>query len=225
MPARANAAILIFMGAALGKDFKLLGLAEGCSLSELKSAFRQRAKACHPDLSPQAALDFPRLRDSYQRLLDHLQKKTETARLPRSRPSSGAQAGEKGGKKTGAKAGGHPEGKREAGPKPQSREAERLYRAGLDKFEAFQSINRDRSIELKFLYSLTKKNIALVDLQRLIKMLAQLERSARDALGLLSDALRIDPGQSWAADAGEKLESLQRQLARCSQLQAELAGR
>lgn len=290
-----------------------MGLSEGFSVGELKSAFRKQAKLCHPDLSGAEGLAFARLRDRYDRLLDYAERRDARAAEggrgaspghapraraggrpaaksgaakprpraePRARPESdtrreprpgrssagtssagtannrtadrgkakgrseheGGTAARGGAKKPrepkrewlkGAPRTGAPRaagiGEAEArgrGGAENEADAQALayYQDALQKYDAFQAVNRDRSMELKFLYGLTKKNIALVDLHTFLRLLDTLEENARASLSLFRLALERDPNQAWAADALAKSESLDRQLSRCLTLKAEVTG-
>jgi hypothetical protein len=203
------------MAASWRKDLKALGLDEDCSVAQLKSAFRRRAKLCHPDLAGQGGQEFAGLRESYRRLLELLEKRDERSRGARAPGSRRAAQAAPAPRAAPAK---------RAYSKPHDAQALKSYREAMAAFESFQSVNRDRSIELKFLHSLTKKGIALVDLHRFLRLLDQLEKSAGSALLLFREALERDSGQAWAADAREKIESLERQLARCVSLKAEVSG-
>lgn len=210
------------MGAGLAKDMAVMGLKGGFSLHELKSAFRARAKLCHPDLGARSGRDFSRLRDSYQRLLDHV---AERDALPRRKSATTTRKGSSGasGRERQARRG----PTRERNGKPDgngSSEALGLYREAMAKYESFQAVNRDRSMELKFLHSLTKKGIALVDLHRFLRLLDALAENAAEALGLFNRALALDGGQEWAAEASRLAESLERQHSRCLALKAEVSG-
>jgi hypothetical protein len=206
------------MAAGWRKDFKALGLDEDCSVAQLKSAFRRRAKLCHPDLAGQGGQEFAGLRESYRRLLELLEKRD--ARSGGGKASGSRRAARAAPATRAAQAA--PAAR--ASAKPHDAQALKSYRDAMAKFESFQSVNRDRSIELKFLHSLTKKGIALVDLHRFLRLLDQLEKSAGSALLLFRDALERDSGQAWASDAREKIDGLERQLARCVSLKTELSG-
>lgn len=211
------------MAAASAKDMRALGLDGDFSLGELKSAFRARAKLCHPDLGNGRGQDFAHLRESYERLLARFERRPATRPKARPKPRSGGEANGKNGGKASGKAEPRRGPARSAG-RGEGAQALAAYREGLAQYESFQSVNRDRSMELAFLYSLTKKNIALVDLHRFLRLLDAMEKSAVSAIGLLSRALALDASQSWAAEAGAKAASLERQLARCRALKAEAGG-
>jgi hypothetical protein len=223
------------MGAGTAKDMKALGLSEDFTLGELKSVFRKRAKLCHPDVSASGGREFTRLREAYERLLSFAEKRDARQAQPGTRAKAGSRpeavkTKPRPGKARPGRAASPGAGKES--PKKSSAKRERTpdahalmyYQDALLKFESFQAVNRDRAMELKFLYSLTKKHIALVDLHTFIRLLDKLEESARAALGLFRLALERDPGQAWASDARTKAESLERQLSRCMTLKSEVAG-
>jgi len=264
------------MASGLAKDMKAMGLSEGFSVGELKSAFRAEAKLCHPDVSGAEGLAFARLRDRYDRLLECAERRDarsaksgRSAAGPRAsakpRPQPEARAPSSSGercktkpkmasaktasaktasastkKSGGAKKPREPQREWLKGVPPQGgtgragigradakdgdAQALAYYRDGLEKYEAFQAVNRDRSMELKFLYGLTKKNIALVDLHTFLRLLDTLEDNARASLSLFRLALGRDPNQAWGPDAVAKSESLDRQLSRCLTLRAEVTG-
>jgi hypothetical protein len=278
------------MATGMAKDMKAMGLSEGFSVGELKSAFRKEAKLCHPDLSGAEGLAFARLRDRYDRLLEYAERRDERAAKDSSRTeASRARASGRSAAKSGAakpRAAAKPRSQPETRTKPEAnprggtsagtassrtaasggakkpREPKRewlkgapgsggkgkagigkgderrsgnggedadgqglvYYQDALQKYEAFQAVNRDRSMELKFLYGLTKKNIALVDLHTFLRLLDTLEERARASLLLFTLALERGSNQAWAPDAQAKSESLDRQLSRCMTLRAEVSG-
>ena len=46
---------MIAMGGDPANGYRVLGVQPGASLSELKAAYRERAKQCHPDVNPSMA--------------------------------------------------------------------------------------------------------------------------------------------------------------------------
>src|SRR3989304_460059 len=57
------------------KHYKILGLQEGASNEEIKNAYRQKAKECHPDMKPpekkkEAEEEFKKLTKAYDALSD-----------------------------------------------------------------------------------------------------------------------------------------------------------
>eukprot|EP00320_Phaeocystis_rex_P014602 CAMPEP_0119091222 /NCGR_PEP_ID=MMETSP1178-20130426/155578_1 /TAXON_ID=33656 /ORGANISM="unid sp, Strain CCMP2000" /LENGTH=181 /DNA_ID=CAMNT_0007074705 /DNA_START=28 /DNA_END=570 /DNA_ORIENTATION=+ len=54
------------------RHYAVLGVKPGASMNELKRAYRERAKQCHPDLNPTsaAAQEFRRLTEAFERLTD-----------------------------------------------------------------------------------------------------------------------------------------------------------
>ncbi len=63
--------------------YLLLGLSFDASASEVKKAFREKAKLFHPDLnsSPLAQESFVRIHTAYEMILAHLEGKTKTKRV------------------------------------------------------------------------------------------------------------------------------------------------
>lgn len=53
-------------------DFQTLGISETATMAEIKKAYRLKAKAYHPDVndSPDAAEQFRRISEAYQRIID-----------------------------------------------------------------------------------------------------------------------------------------------------------
>jgi curved DNA-binding protein CbpA len=53
-------------------DFQTLGISESATMAEIKKAYRLKAKAYHPDVnnSPDAAEQFRRISEAYQRIID-----------------------------------------------------------------------------------------------------------------------------------------------------------
>lgn len=53
-------------------DFQILGISESATMAEIKKAYRLKAKAYHPDVndSPDAAEQFRRISEAYQRIID-----------------------------------------------------------------------------------------------------------------------------------------------------------
>jgi curved DNA-binding protein CbpA len=54
--------------------YRLLGLREGCSIDDIKRAYRNKARLYHPDLNPNPAAPeiFIRVTEAYEFLLNHL---------------------------------------------------------------------------------------------------------------------------------------------------------
>ena len=52
---RSGGTLMIAMGGDPANGYRVLGVQPGASLSELKAAYRERAKQCHPDVNPSMA--------------------------------------------------------------------------------------------------------------------------------------------------------------------------
>lgn len=202
------------MGATL-RDYRHLGLERGCTLAQLKAAFRARAKACHPDTGSAEPQEFLRLRDSYERILSVLDsgpapraraagagKKTQADR-PGSQPKDGPQTG--------------------GGARKGSDDARRSYKEGVEAWGDYVALSQKRADELRELDRRRRAgSLAVVEAQRLGRILAFLERKAGSALERLRSSLELGPGADWGRDAREKLDWLEGQLAGIRKLRAGL---
>src|SRR5690349_21035091 len=63
----------------MNEYYRLLGLSPDATVTDLKKAFREKAKLFHPDLnpSPLAQESFIRVHTAYEMILAHLERKTK----------------------------------------------------------------------------------------------------------------------------------------------------
>tara|TARA_B110001452_G_scaffold174330_1_gene146126 strand:+ start:118 stop:1068 length:951 start_codon:yes stop_codon:yes gene_type:complete len=91
MAGRSRPTASVLMVASEGDPYDLLGVDAGASASELRKAFRQRARTLHPDVSdaPDAAVQFRRLVSAFETLLERAMNPKAAA--PRTRSTDGEE--------------------------------------------------------------------------------------------------------------------------------------
>ncbi len=201
------------MGATL-RDYRLLGLERGCTLAEVKAAFRARAKDCHPDASGGDHQGFLRLRDAYERVL---------ALAMEGRESDGGK-GPVGATRSSAKDG--PARKAAAAkgrPRDDADLDRRRYKEGVEAWEDYRSLCARRADELRELERRRRSgDIAVVEVQRYRRILSELDKKAAAAAASLRESLSGSVSPDWSADAREKLEWLEAQARGLARLKAGL---